>query len=261
LYVLIVGNRVANNTLSGIYVTSSNYIDISYNIVENNLDCGVYLESSTVGYIYENTISNHGNDGIFIIDILDNCSITRNKIMGCNNGISIFWVSHSNIEWNEISNCMAAGIYLDITQFSNVTKNNISVADRGILISNSYRCTISKNEVSNTYDGILLITDCDYSLVRENKISGISNVGIYVESSDNVSILGNFINGSTMGIRLWSAIYSIIKYNTAMNGGLYNIYSEAGSNYNTIKLNNFVKHPSGDQAGDTSLLNFWGYNY
>lgn len=110
----------------GVSVESS-FNNISGNIVAENGLTGVYLSSSFGSQLFENTIMDNGGEGVLLIqssnNVLVNNTVTRN-----NGGFGLYGSNENNISRNVVTCDQLGGIYLFYSSnnslFGNVMRSN-----------------------------------------------------------------------------------------------------------------------------------------
>ena len=261
-----------NGPTPGIVIGYSCYNNITGNILRNN-DFGIELGNSSSNIIKGNTCSNN-LCGIVLIEKTNNNTITDNNISNNYGGIEFnghFGSCNDNIiKGNNISSNYECGIYSYYSNENNITGNNISnnfngikvyesnsniitnnniigngdhscwTYSGGILLNRSYGNTIIDNNISyNAFYGIALASS-NYNIITGNEIkqNGCiippSGDGIYLDKSDNNTLIDNIISNNFYGIRL-SSSSSTITDNSFFNDGLL-----VHDSYNNNVENNMV---------------------
>ena len=208
-----VQNTRIKNFECGIYLSSSNYNNISGNIITANKGDGVWLHSSSNNSIVGNNITNNGG-GVWLHSSSNNNSIVGN-IITANNGAGVGLGYSSN--------------------YNGVCGNIITANNRGVLLdSSSNNSIVGNNITANNRHGVLLDSSSDYNNISGNIITANKGDGIRLYSSSNNSIVGNIItanNGAGVGLHS-SSNNSIVGNNITNNGG--GVGLEYSSNYNGV---------------------------
>jgi parallel beta-helix repeat protein len=194
---------------------------------------------------YEKISGEPYNDRIsgIIIQGSNHCNISNNNIYYCNSGISLCAIG--NDQNYKTSN-------YNIVYFNNIFVKNHGY---GILIagywSSTWRCKdkdtsiqnfiIGNNIYGNTNNksGMGIILGADNNIINNNSIESCE-IGIYVDTSHNSSVIKNHIKYNKMGIKLYIASNNSILNNFISNNeeGIYLRYTD--DNY--IYLNYFIKN-------------------
>ena len=197
-------NLVSANSF-GIFVDHSNNITIHDNFVSDiasmNVACGIGLNASSKVIVHDNYVSNlNNNDGSYgILDMYGvNITIRNNFVSALNSsygtsgiysffGSSVFIINNSvqSINTQSTGCCyFSTGIFAFYTIYSNISKNKIS--------------SITASGTAFNYG--INVRQSNISIVENNTLSNftsISNgeiVGIYFDSSNNISITFNLID-------------------------------------------------------------------
>lgn len=232
-------NSMINNSLYGIYVSSSYSTNISYNTIMNSTD-GILVEDSDTAIIFHNIITNNQN-GIHLISSSKN-TIELNEIyINEINGIYLEnsksgTYGNNQINRNRIYDNGGNGIYLFSSRGNVIQDNQIYANEYGILTNSSDDNTIDSNELySNTNIGLYLISS-NGNKINNNSIS-FNEIGMYLYGSsqgDQYKISGNMIWNNTVGIFLNSSDSNYFGYdqvNVIWNNS-YGIYMiSSSSNY------------------------------
>ena len=253
----ISGNTASNNFF-GIYLDSSDNNTISGNTVNENSGRGIYLEKCNNNTISENT-ANYNDYGIHL-EMCNNNTISENTANYNVYGIYLYYLCNNNtISGNTASNNFY-GIYLYYLCNNNTISGNImnecglrlygSFEGQKIDITNLvngkplyyYTNEINLGPTNFTNAGQVVLFDCNKSQISNLNILGISlhycynnnisvntashnnGYGIYLDSSDNNTILGNIANNNNLGIRLDWCNNNTISGNTANENSDSGIY-------------------------------------
>jgi parallel beta-helix repeat protein len=271
-------NKITNNTVWGndgtgiaVWRYSHNNIIINNNIYLNK-EWGIQAYESDNNYISSNEISDNSEYGIGIGGFSNTLSfnnITSNARDGINLG-----GSDNTVLYNTISENKWSGIELDEDSNHNIFGNSILKNDRGIWLTDSENINIESNVftddgiylygsfnnsvVNNTVNGKPLVylenerdaiidkdagqivmIKCDNITVKNQDISN-TKVGIYLELTNNCSLLDNYISNNDYGIRLRTSNNNKITNNTLSNNeyGLYSYISSDNSIVNNLLMKN-----------------------
>ena len=214
----------------GIHLYSSSYNIIFGNIVTKNYNA-IILDCSSYNQISDNTIKNSEWYGILIFDSSYN-TISNNNIQNNSHGIYLDYSSHNTISGNTFTNC---GLYVWYS-YNNIVEDN-TVNGKPLV----YLEGISDYTVTNA--GQVILVNCDNITVEGQDLSN-TTVGVELWSTTNSTISSNnIIENNGDGILLWSSSYNTISENTISNNG-WGICLEYSS-YNTI-VGNTISNNSDD---------------
>jgi parallel beta-helix repeat protein len=203
-----------------------------------------------------NKANQNAGNGIKILAVCDRISILGNKIQNCY-GYGIYRdteATYTRIEGNDISGSGSIHINLVSGDYGLITNNylhdlglvggsciycydedhfiisnNIMVEDgsantsHGTQIFNSNNGLISGNNVRGTYRGIYLESGCNGIMISENQIYDTYTYGIYT-GSDEVSIIGNYVEGSGSDSIYSNGLDTLISDNFIKNSGQHGIF-------------------------------------
>ncbi|MHA2030890.1 MAG: right-handed parallel beta-helix repeat-containing protein, partial [Candidatus Kariarchaeaceae archaeon] len=166
----ITNNTIYDNTLMGIGLNSSQFVNITKNTIYNNGEDGIKLVSSENNIITDNVVHNNNFDGIYLL-ISSHSNIIRNNIVNNNLGIGLNLL--------ESDNC---------TLTSNIVFNS---SKHGVKLGNASHNVISSNTISNNqWAGLLLRPESDNNTVRWNNfVDNNASPGPFwrVQAQDNGS--------------------------------------------------------------------------
>jgi parallel beta-helix repeat protein len=239
----------ANDSIiyQGIYVSSSNFTNVSNNYCHNASN-GIFLTSSFNSTIFENSCNDNNYHGIVVYLSEDNT--LRNNICISNNysGIRLTDADGNSIISNTCRLNGEAGLNL-ITSFSNnISGNNLSYQAQGAYLDRSYYNNIQNNELQNNNEGLKL-GDSDGNNIQNNTIESNTAIGINLVKNmldgcqSNVIYYNNIINNSkqaeyhTPDANTW--------YNIASGGNYWSDYAGADDGSGGRDTN--------DGIGDTAL--------
>jgi len=185
-------NNTIFNNRQGITCSSSDFNNISNNIIEINRYRGLSIDSSNNNNIYNNDIENNEDYGIIISGL--NNTIANNKINY--NGYVGFDLNGQNI--SIINNTIlrnTKGISIRFLSNSNIQRNTIKQnTEYGISISDSTNNTLAENVFIENEYGIILGRYCTKHIIINNDFRYNQNGLILDDAYDNEIIKNNFIN-------------------------------------------------------------------
>jgi parallel beta-helix repeat protein len=212
---LLTGNRILNNSKSGMYIPNSEDMEVRSNTIVNNR-MGIEVEMSWYPVISGNTVSFNNGDGISLV-FSHYGRISNNTIMSnTGSGLLVSQGAKNRITGNYIGKNGGNGIetrdFLDIALMGNqiigsldslslnFIENNTVRNQKGHgIVANRTNNLIEGNEVGNNNYGIYFTRS--QNLARDNVIQG-NSVGIYLLNSGNSTLAGNAVRGNTNGIKL-----------------------------------------------------------
>ncbi|MBD3196528.1 MAG: hypothetical protein GF317_15820 [Candidatus Lokiarchaeota archaeon] len=274
-------NQIYNNLgRAGIYVSTSNFNNISGNLCLNNSGYGILLESSNDNFIQENNCSiNTGGIilGSFSIGNLvsgNNCSdnyigitiqnssnntLSNNTLVGCgiatqahNNNIDISnKINGKSVRYYENQKGIILSDEEDVGQVilvncsdSLIQNLEISKTTMGIQLYYSNNNTISSNNFSDNNYGIELEFS-HYNAINGNNCSNNNDMGIILFVSNFTKISENICdNNIKEGIYLYSSYYCEVNQNNCSENNA-GILLYAGSNKNIISENTLLNNNEG----------------
>jgi parallel beta-helix repeat protein len=211
--------------------------------------------ASTEMWIENCNIENTGAHGIIIQDYISNVWIIGNKvkytgllvsdrpgITASRNGSNVTVADNICIGSPSALGVSVHGISIDTTTNASVTGNNISGwIGYGIEIGLSTNCTVSANTITNVKNaGIALSANQSTSQVNNNitisgnTITAPNGPGIYsfitggtgTLFNQNISVVGNTVNGSTTSSGIYMGLCNILSItgNSVYNNYLSGIY-------------------------------------
>ncbi|MGY5879175.1 MAG: right-handed parallel beta-helix repeat-containing protein [Candidatus Thorarchaeota archaeon] len=197
---LFYNNTSNDNVYYGIYVTNSQYSNITENICcynnwndkygsSHGMGRGLYVKNCQDSIIYNNTCINNEYDGIIVT--------------GC---------ARSVIEFNNINGGHYFGIYLGTSPDCIIANNTATeTSDIGIYASESANVVVADNTVMRNENGGFHVTHCSSANITDNvmKEDGLSVYGNTVSDYESMTISGNSINGKPFGFFL-NAVGNIV---------------------------------------------------
>ena len=191
--VLVTNNSIQENGWFGVWVHTSRsvHICIESNVILNN-SYGIYLQKASQSYIARNTVRDNG-EGIYIL------------------GSSGSQIIHNTITNREI------GVHVENCYDTILSENVVIDNAHGIYVFNSSEMTLERNTIGwNRWYG-LWIKDTIYSSVHENSILHNIDVGLFLESSFDLSVMNNTVWDNDNGIYLKDSAGNTIRYNNLRN--------------------------------------------
>lgn len=132
----------------------------------------------------------------------------------------------------------------------------------GIYLSDCVQCQVSETSVKFCSFGIEILSNCDSVIVSNNTIRNCTS-GISLESSKNITMIDNVIDGEVeglgYGIETEKSYKTTIIRNTIMNY-LLGIYL-TNSRFTVIQENNFFINDDRDAVIMNSFFSVWKQNY
>jgi len=204
-----------------------------------------------------------GQDGITVVTLMEDVTISTNKIMDCAYGVRLqITTQRIVISDNIISDNEFAGIILQESDrndiFENTVENN---GDWGISFSTiSKQNNISNNDVIGNYGGIRLAGGSGQNEINGNTIRDNQLEGIILETLSNGNTLQkNNISNNFAGIKLSSSNQNIIELNNLQDNDIEGLLIDIG-NTNQIEKNNFIGNKK-NAVYKLSRRNTWDANY
>ena len=263
-------NRINSNTERGVYISSSDNVNITGNEINNNGGDGIELSSCSYTRLIFNVLNNNDDEGIDEV-ATDNTYKKWNlinwqteKIVIDDNGGGDFTWSQAkkNLAW-----CKGSGVREDpyliekITINGNRAGNCIEIRDSSIFFTirdctffnassgmndsgiKLYRTSngtlINNNCSNNQYSGITLYDQCQFNNIMNNIINdnGLNGIHILIFSEHNI-ILNNTLHGNTYNIYIQNMCSNnVISNNTASSASSIGIYINGFCENNTISNN------------------------
>jgi parallel beta-helix repeat protein len=205
-----------------------------------------------------------GQDGIVVNLLMEDITISNNKIQDCSYGIYLQATSaRITISDNIITNNNYQGVFLQESNRNNIIGNSIvENGDYGISISvNSKQNWIIGNYIEDNFGGIQITSSSSQNNISENELLNNKMEAILIKGllSTANEISGNNISGNNAGIKISNAGKSIISGNNLINTKKTAI-NLAFSNDNIIEMNNFINNRRNAKFV-FSFRNSWDSNY
>lgn len=177
------------------------YIDIFGGILDGNKanqasGNGIDWAGVTSSMIHGVNIINVNDRGINLYNAnstyCESDLITKNIIYACDTGIYFTGGQHVSIVDNTIDVCTAEGIRTSTIYFCNITDNNIkgALTAIGIRLYSTVECVIADNSISVGTVGIRIEGSTELIIVG-NQINTCTEQGIYALTISNSTITGN----------------------------------------------------------------------
>ena len=249
----------------GIYLTNSEYSNISNNIMDSNRR-GICLENSRNNFIINNNASSngatssHNGEGIYLTGS-DFNNISNNNINSNRWGIYLFNSSNNILTNNTVSSNggtssyggTKSGFALSYSSNNNSLYNNTASSSSNGGISSyggtksGFALSYSSNNnslynntaSSNTGNGFILDVDSVNNSLFNNTVSSNTESGFVLFASNN-SLRNNTVSNNSIGIDLNSSSeYNIISGNNIFENKFSGLYISQESGNNTIFNNCF----------------------
>jgi parallel beta-helix repeat protein len=182
------GNNITVDGGDGIFVTSSDYNNITNNNITqyDGADEGIDLNSANYNRVVSNIIT---KDGIIISSFADNNTIESNKIL---DGVITIAGANNTIFSNEL---FTSGISIT-DDFNNISNNNITAwGTDGISFNTGHNNTMFKNKIeTNATNGHGFdVTNSNNNFISTNNVTtwGSGADGIYFSGTSNRTIIHN----------------------------------------------------------------------
>jgi parallel beta-helix repeat protein len=235
------GNIIENNNISGCYQSGIDLRDSLFNDIRNNIlfnnGLGIKLWDSDHNNIINNNITGleWAREGLRFWNSDENL-IMENNIFDYEEGIYITGSQGTSILSNNFSNSktdieiegssntnISNNIVLDINVINSHEINimdNIMINSVGIDIEDCFLINISNNLLNRTIE--ITMKDCNESTIWNNSIS-YGDIGISIESCNNVLVSENELFDNVMGINFDSVTDSILINNRVLYHGRHGI--------------------------------------
>ncbi len=205
-----------------------------------------------------------GQDGILVYPLMEDSSISNNRIKDSSYGIFLQATStRITITNNIISNNEFEGILLQESDRNIISGNTITEnGDFGIALETvSKQNEILDNTVEDNFAGIQLASGSSQNTISGNHILNNEREGIIIEGviTTTNEIIGNNITGNNAGMKVTSGGKNIINSNNFKESSMEGLYL-VGSNENIIEMNNFIDNRKNARF-IVSFRNTWDSNY
>ena len=285
----LISNNYISHAFCGIelYHRSNNNV-LSDNIILNSTAFGIHFQNSSRNTILDNTITGCVGGSAIYIEYYSTFNIISNNTLMFNNQAGVHVSSRNNIILgNNISSNEYIGVALynadstyedDSARNCIIQGNTISDCSTAISSRSLHNLSIKGNILYNNLFGIKNY-NCKDCVILDNNIFNNNWEGILVNSSENISIIGNFISAD--GIRLEDSYDNLVCYNdieksfhgilfirSSGNSVSFNNFYNNGigvnlvySSYNDISYNNFEKNSEKNAFFEDCDDNFWDANF
>ncbi|MHA2093616.1 MAG: right-handed parallel beta-helix repeat-containing protein [Candidatus Hodarchaeales archaeon] len=243
----IYSNLVFDNIYVGIRCENSENNTIFSNTVFGNQDwTGIWLSYSNYNNLTANTAHNNNGNGIDLTS--SDYNIISNNIAYNNlwSGINLWNFASNNFVYNNtVFNNFWNGITFTNNHNNALTENNVySNQDQGIYLETSSNNVLSNNTINNNGGGINL-WDSNGNIISSNAVYDNSEYGFSVrESNGNIVTGNNVYNNIYGGIYMWDSNNHVISNNTIHNnegtGISFSNSHDCTILNNTIYDNNFA---------------------
>jgi parallel beta-helix repeat protein len=211
----ITGNIIRNNLHYGVYMSESSHTNISGNIIRDNMYYGIRLSApDSVGNIFSGNLIINNKRGLILSD------------------------SNNTISGNVFRNNSYYSIYLSCSCNNTICDNyffNSTSCGAIYMYPHADNNTISGNVFSDIHNYALNVSISTHNVFSYNIITD-NHAGIYLEWSDENSIVANNFTNNSKGVVLFLSHKNNISNNTlaytAENG-----ITLSDSSYNTISGN------------------------
>jgi parallel beta-helix repeat protein len=200
----IVGNRITENTITGISLYSSS----NNNIDENDLAggrYGIYLVSSSENNIRRNSLISTEVSGISFEAYSNNNTVASNMFVG--SGVLVSSSFGNVLEENTVNS-------KPLVFLEGVSGRAVTDAGQVVLV-NCNQIHVENLDLANTSVGVELWATVD-SRILGNNITA-SYYGVWLCDSSNNSIAGNNFTGNNRGIQLWWSSNNSFFHNNLIN--------------------------------------------
>ncbi len=211
-------NECHNNTLYGISISFSDYVNVSKNKLEKSGNALSFYSSD-----YATVISNYCKESI--------------------QGINYFYSTGGFIENNTWVNCDVGAEFSGIDE-SYIIDNYCYSNYKGLRIDNAHFSYIINNTSNrNILDGVR-ITKSSSSIFQNNTIKDNGRHGIYINNQNHmfdqpIEVIKNTCKNNSYGLHL-EGVDSIFISNNTCADNFYGMYLE-DSNFNTISYNVIIR--------------------
>ncbi len=257
-YVNISGFNITKGPWDGIYIDSSNYVNIFNNTISSNY-YGIEILFSTNITIKDNTFTNNTNSIMF--NECSGCNVINNTIFSYEVGVDLEFSDHISLSKNKFNNCgvkIGSAFYADyvshwtthtidssntvngkpLIYWKNKGTGTVPAGAGQIILANCSNIIVDKQDCSETTAGVL-IGLCSKITVK-NSIFNFNAEGINVQLSDNITINNNNISFNGNGIYISQSSWNTITYNTVNRNSYYGMNLDWSCNENTISNNDFI---------------------
>ena len=209
-------NAKDNVHFAGLEISNAENVLVLGNIIQDNGQLGIYLEGPDCSgtTITMNTIRNNSY-GLYLFDS-PKTLILANNISGNGEGVYVVGSFTSRIINNTVSN-RGLGIHVESTYSLFVSGNRIVSNSKGVYVFNSSNVTFNANTIGwNQWYGLWLKYS-SYNIVDGNTISNNVDVGLFLESSFDITVRNNTFWDNDNGVYLKDSAGNSIQNNNLRN--------------------------------------------
>ena len=235
-------NVTAASTSDHVFNVTADYVNISGFNVNGATGwvwkAGIYLSSVDHCNISYNNCSNN-NNGIYLSSLSNNNTLTSNTANSNNlYGIHLHYSSNNTLTSNNASNNdYGIGLYSS-SNYNTLTSNNASNNNHGIVLSSSSNNTLTNTTVNSNNDyGIGLYSSSNNTLTNTT-VNSNNNHGICLYRSSNNTFTSNNASNNYCGIHLGYSSNNTLTSNNASNNN-HGICLYRSSNDNLVYNNYF----------------------
>jgi len=190
------GRKIDSGLIAGIKVISQ-YNSIYGNIIINNRR-GILLYQNNINNfnsIINNQIETNDNEGIFFYDT-HNCNIINNTVMlNGDNEISFFGSSNNLVRENTIVATSFSAIWVNGGDNNKLSNNVIQSSDGyGIRLVSSHS-TVEGNIIANCSNVGIYISSTNYITIKDNQLI---NNGFFMRDTSYNVVSNNIVNGKPL---------------------------------------------------------------
>ena len=167
---------IDGNMIGDVVSVTADSVNISGFTVQNSEDAGIKVGSSSNTMVCNNILSNNDR-GIFVKELSDNTTITKNTFENCRDGIGLISENNTVIGNSYINNDNESGVGIHLylgSDNNSICKNNISSCWSGIWVGSNNN-TVFDNIVFYTSNGIRVLWEATENNISYNTISKNSN--------------------------------------------------------------------------------------
>jgi parallel beta-helix repeat protein len=188
----LTNNNASNNDYSGIYLISSESNNLTNNTADENTDSGFCLISSNSNDLSNNTASSNLKGAC--LESSENNNITNSTISDNVYGYYITSSSNNTLTNNSMTGNTNSGLYVLYNYDNAIDPYSNTVDGEPVHYYYNYTSVEIKNNSLNAYNvsnlGRISLIDCADFVVINNTMKNRYH-GIYLDSSDNISITEN----------------------------------------------------------------------
>ncbi|MCE7743193.1 MAG: hypothetical protein GOP50_12150 [Candidatus Heimdallarchaeota archaeon] len=227
-YLPQVTNNFVNSKPLGYYVNQNN-------LTVEGLSFGQLIISNCSSIIVKDITISNTRSGLSVF-YSENISIENLSVSSCDDGIWVRSSENLRISDSQLSSCSSSGITIGSVDNVSVSNNTCDQNWVGMSLSSADFVLITNNTFMRNYYGLSIHYN-DYVLVQNNSFIENSNIGIYLDGTDDCSFV----------------------FNLFLNNTGYAMYANRFSEGNSIHHNAFIDNnlEGSSQAFDWEGLNNW----